>query len=364
MKVLVQLNHPAHYHLYKNLIRILKDKGHDVLVTSRNKDVLEDLLSGTSHITLKSTRGKTLLQKIKQYSIKTKELMKIVDEFLPDITVGTAAELSVITRKKGIPSIFLAEDDANLNLPIFLVALTCYPFFSEIITPQVCYNSIWDKGSIKYNGYQKLAYLHPNYFTPDRNIIAKYLPVDKPYFIIRLSELNAYHDIGVKGISSEILIKLIAKLEKHGDIYISAEGKLDPQFEHFKIKINPSDMHHFLAFASIYMGDSQSMAIEAAMLGTPSIRFNDFVGKISVLEELEHKYELTTGIKSSDPEGLYKKIDSILALPDIKEEFQAKRRKMLSDKIDLTAFMVWFVENYPQSKKIMKQNPDYQYNFR
>lgn len=30
---------------------------------------------------------------------------------------------------------------------------------------------------------------------------------------------------------------------------------------------------------------------------------------------------------------------------------------MLSDKIDVTAFMVWFIENYPKSAKIMKENP-------
>ena len=26
--------------------------------------------------------------------------------------------------------------------------------------------------------------------------------------------------------------------------------------------------------------------------------------------------------------------------------------------------VVWFIENYPESVKIMKENPDYQYNFR
>ncbi len=35
------------------------------------------------------------------------------------------------------------------------------------------------------------------------------------------------------------------------------------------------------------------MIAEAAVLGTPSIRFNDFVGKLGYLEDLEHKYGLT-----------------------------------------------------------------------
>ena len=37
---------------------------------------------------------------------------------------------------------------------------------------------------------------------------------------------------------------------------------------------------------------------------------------------------------------------------------------MLADKIDITSFMVWFIENYPNSSDIMKKNPEYQYNFK
>ena len=47
-----------------------------------------------------------------------------------------------------------------------------------------------------------------------------------------------------------------------------------------------------------------------------------------------------------------------------KEEWQDRGKKMLSDKIDVTAFLVWFVENYPESAKVLKDNPDYQYKFK
>jgi hypothetical protein len=32
--------------------------------------------------------------------------------------------------------------------------------------------------------------------------------------------------------------------------------------------------------------------------------------------------------------------------------------------IDPTAFLTWFIEKYPESSKIMKENPDYQFNFK
>lgn len=45
-------------------------------------------------------------------------------------------------------------------------------------------------------------------------------------------------------------------------------------------------------------------------------------------------------------------------------EWRIKRDKLINDHIDVTAFLVWFVENYPESKQIMIDNPDYQYRFK
>ena len=44
MKILFALNHPAHYYLFKYIMLILKEKGHDVKVVISEKDVLETLL--------------------------------------------------------------------------------------------------------------------------------------------------------------------------------------------------------------------------------------------------------------------------------------------------------------------------------
>jgi len=37
---------------------------------------------------------------------------------------------------------------------------------------------------------------------------------------------------------------------------------------------------------------------------------------------------------------------------------------MLSEKIDPTAFLIWFMENYPGSVKIVKNNPEFQSRFK
>jgi hypothetical protein len=131
-----------------------------------------------------------------------------------------------------------------------------------------------------------------------------------------------------------------------------------------ELKINPIEMQQVLANSTMLISDSQSMSMEAAMLGVPSIRFSDFAGRISVLDELENVYGLTFGIPANSPERLFDKINELLSLPDLIKEFENRRRKMLEDKIDVTAFLVWFIENYPDSVNIMKENPAYQDRFR
>lgn len=363
MKYLFQLNHPAHYHLFKNCIAQLKKHGHCVDILARPKDILVELLQNEDFEVLSIKKGDNLLQKIRLLKNAKQQIIKYVEKSKPDIIIGTG-DFSYVTKRTGVPSVFLGEDDANLNILLFLWTLNTYGNFSAILAPKGVNNSIWNKKTTFYEGYHKLAYLHPNQFTPSKEIVEKYFSTAKPYFLLRFAKLNAYHDINAKGINTDIATKLIKILEHYGDIYITSERELEPQFEKYRLQINPLDIHHVMHFAKLYVGDSQSMAVEAAMLGVPSIRFNDFAGKISVLEELEHKYQLTFGIKTDEPNKLFEKTKELLETENLKKVFQERRQKMLNDKIDVTTFLVWFIDNYPESAKIMKENPDYQYRFK
>ena len=130
-----------------------------------------------------------------------------------------------------------------------------------------------------------------------------------------------------------------------------------------------------MVFASLYIGDSQTMAAEAGVVGTPFVRLNDFVGRIGYLRELEDKYELGYGIHASvlpadspirrndgslQPSGveeLYKRVETLVSMPSAerKATFAARREKMLSDKIDCAKFLTWFIENYPASAEETKK---------
>ena len=94
------------------------------------------------------------------------------------------------------------------------------------------------------------------------------------------------------------------------------------------------DIHHVMFFADMYVGDSQTMSIEAAVLGVPSIRFNDFVGIIGVLDELDNIYELTVGFNTSQKKEFFDKINELLNMPRLKEHWQEKRKRMLIEKME------------------------------
>ena len=81
-------------------------------------------------------------------------------------------------------------------------------------------------------------------------------------------------------------------------------------------------------------------------------------------EEEEHKYGLTYGFTPDRFDQLLDKARELLQDPDTKSVWEEKRRKMLSEKIDVSAFFTWFIENYPNSKAVMKENPDYQFSFK
>jgi len=364
MRILFHLGHPAHFHLFINTIDNLKKGKHNIVIVIKKKDVLENLLTSKNinfmNIYAKD-RGTNYFNFFCSQLVQFFKFFSIVRSEKPDTLVGTSTIIGFIGKMFRISSINVNEDDANV-IPLY--SYFSYPPSSIILSPIACNNSRWERKTIHYNGYHELAYFHPKYFAPDKTIVLKYLPVHQPYFLLRFAKLTAHHDKGIRGISTEIAGKIINLLKPHGSIFITSERELEPEFEKYRLNINPIDIHHVMAFSEMYLGDSQTMAAEAAVLGVPSIRYNDFVGKLGYLEELEHKFGLTFGVSPSEPEILFQTIKKILAIQNLADAWQNRRKKMLSEKIDVTQFMTWFIENYPESASIMQHDQSYQYKFK
>jgi uncharacterized protein len=353
MRIIIGLGHPAHFHLFKDAASTFIKNGHEVLFVITPKDVLLSLVnnSGFKYETLLYNKDfdKNISGKLKKIFSTSRELLRICRTFKPDLLIGSMTQLAYIGRILNKPVLFFAEDDLSYT---FIQGMITYPFVNYIVSPIATSVGPFRFKKIGYPSYQKLSYLHPIRFSADNSVL-DYYRIATPYVFIRMASLKAHHDTWSKaiGLTVELVKNIIKLVENEYKVYISAEISLPPELQQFELKIDPKDVHHILANATLFIGDSQSMTVESAMLGVPSIRFNSFIGKISILEELEHKYELTYGIPPTRPDLLMDKIKQILSIQNMKDTFQNRRAKMLHDKIDITSFIIWLVENYPRSVK-------------
>jgi len=259
--------------------------------------------------------------------------------------------LTITGRIKNVPSILFQDDDITAVPESVLVLATA----TYILAPACAHFKKYNERKIGFSGFKASSYLHPNNFVPNKDILVKYNLANKRYFIIRLVSLTATHDTGKKGLEDKDLEIVIQKLSPFGEVVISAQRELSEKFEKFRKTIVPEEFIHITAFADLFISDSQTMSMEAGFLGTPYIRFNDFVGKISYLDELENKYKLGFGILTKDKHLLFSKIDELLDITDLKDEWQYRRKGMIEETIDLSKFMTWLYENYPSSISSLEQ---------
>lgn len=340
-RYLFYMGHPAHYHNVKHAINTLLSEGNEVKVVARAKDVLFDLLSDENWdvVRLSERTGQGKMGIITSVLAREWKLMRIAMKWKPDLMAGTDLVITHVGKLLGIPSIVINEDD---SAAIPLMAKYAFPYATALLAPNCCDQSPANDKKEGYEGYHELAYLHPDYFTPDVNALPAGIPKDAPYFILRFASLHAHHDDGRKGIDDQLALQLIEILEPHGQVFITSERPFANQLESYRLPVHPKDMHQVMAHAKIYIGDSQTMAAESAVLGIPSIRFNDFVGELAYLEELEHRYQLTKGIRADQPEKLLELTKKWVELKSLNDDWKKRQKNMLEQTISVTPFWVGF----------------------
>ncbi len=360
MRFLFFFVHPSKYHLYRITINELIKRGHDVEIVITSKDVLEDLVKkeGWKYTNIFPQGRK--IKGIPTYMGAGINLVRSIWRLFK-FTSGkkynlfvTDDLLTIVGRIRGVPSIFFADDDITAVPESFILQKTATYTLAPAITNFGKYNY----KKIGFEGFKASAYLHPNHFMIDNRILEKYGLKDETYFIIRLVSLTATHDVGMTGITNDDCRRLISILEKKGRVIINSERPVLEEFEKYRLKIDPIDITHILAEASLFIGDSQTMSSESGMLGVPYIRFNDFVGKIGYLNDMELNYKLGVGILTKDRKKLFEKVEEFMNIPDLKTEWKRRRNAMLDKTIDLSAFQIWLYEKYPKSIEDLKKNPE------
>jgi uncharacterized protein len=333
MRYICYMHHPAHFHFLKNVIQTLEKNGDEVRIICQKKDVLTKLLENDGF------QYKNFLPKGRMdnklgmlYSLIRQDFLMLKEclSYKPELMFGCSGEICHIGKLLRIPSYYFNEDDIEV---VPLLKYLVYPFATKIVAPQVCNTGKWKDKTITYNGNHELAYLHPKVFSANRSIKSKYIKSNRPYVIIRFAKLKAHHDKNVRGIDFELAEELIEIIKKDHDIYITSEIKLPENIEKYRLLIDPIDLHHVMAYARLYVGDSQTMAAESGVLGVPFIRYNDFVGRIGYLKELEDDYNLGYGIKPDQPELLIKTVKRVLN--EDANIYVARKNKFIKDKVNV-----------------------------
>lgn len=351
MRYIFGVWHPAHIHFFKNTIWNLEKKGHEALVVTRPKEFTIQLLNEYGfRYEVVSQHQKDTLGKAMGLIKTDYKLYKIAKKFNPHLLTGITDMYSAhVGKLLGKPSIIFTDTEK-----VKLGNAVTFPFTKTICTPSCFREKINSKKHIKFEGYKELAYLHPNHFKPTPSVLDE-LNISKTdkFILLRFISWAASHDVGLRGIKKEEEKEFIKTLEDYGEIVITSERKLSSDLEKYRITCSPDKIHSLLYYAQLYIGEGGTMATEAAVLGTPSIHIEansegvatgNFYGNFV---ELRDKYDLLYFYP--DQKQALDKAVSILENKNSKKEWQKKRERLLSEKIDVTAWMTDFIERYPES---------------
>jgi uncharacterized protein len=346
LRIAVDITHPAHFHFFKNAIAGWQAHGHSVLILSRDKDLTLQLLdeAGWTHHCLSHVRSGMAglaLELVEHGAGVWRALGKHRSQSIAAIG-GTL--MIHAARLRGIPAlVFYDTEHAKLSNRI------TYPFATRIYTPR-CYRDNLGAKHQRYNGYQELAYLHPNRFTPDpAKLAVEGLQPGEPFTFVRLVAWKSHHDVRDFGVKN--IYNVVRRLEQYGRVLISSEAPLPDDLKPYERRGNIGDAHHIIAFARLLVGESATMASESAQLGVPSIFLS--TSSRGYTDELENRYQMVfnfNGERAIEADALACAV-SILGDATAPQTFQERYRRMIAEQIDVTSFIMDEVERHARSRE-------------
>jgi len=339
LRVLVDVTHPAHVHLFRHAIEALESAGHEVRVTSREKDVTTDLLDAHDipHTVLSQrTTGRGGV--LREWIPRALRLLRVARSFRPDVVVSRLNPAAThVANAIDVPSVVFHDTEVA-----GVVDRVTTPFAHTVCTP-LEYGADFGGAHVRYAGFHELAYLHPARFTPQRERLREHgVRPDEPYAVVRLVDMNAHHDRGHDGFDPDTVRELCGDLSKHGSVFVTSEGGLPTDLAPYELPVPPEAVHDLLAFADVYVGDSATMATEAGVLGTPSVRFDAFGASMGNFDALAD-YGLVES--TTDASEAAEAAVALAADPDAGDRWRRRRQQLLAEKIDVTAFVTDVVEN-------------------
>jgi predicted glycosyltransferase len=354
LKVLIDISHPAHVHFYRHLRQRLIDAGAEVLVLARRKDVTLELLDAFEipYLTSGGSGHRSWAGQLRELISRDAFLFRHGRSFRPDLVLTRNPSGIHAARLLGAVGLFDTDDGRSVGVHYFAGAP-----FAHLITAPDCLAESFGSKERRYPSYKSLAYLHPNVFQPTTDALAGLsLAPGERFSVLRLVAHDASHDRRAAGIDAVARRRIVDLLSKHGRVFVSCEGQVPADVAAHVLPTRPEHLHSVLTAASIVVGDSQTIATEAALLGTPAIRISTWSAVASHLSELEERYGLVESFAPPEVERALERIEALLSDPGTREHRAASRARMLEDKIDLTAWYYDLVASLDREGSIRPQS--------
>lgn len=344
MKVLIDAAHPADVWTLGAVEDRLLAEGAETLWISRpGKDCVVELIEGRARPHKRGPQaGTNMLSLAKELILRDFTAWKAARKFNPDVILTRSPAGVHAGRATRTPVIYDTDDGHAAGILYYVAG----PLATVIASPLATDKTYGSKHR-KYRSYKELFYLHPFRFKLDNSIRAEVgAGKDEKLIVLRLTAFTASHDVAEKGLTRTQVERLLALLKGKGRVVISSEKPLPDEFADMRFSGDASRFHHLLAAADLVVGDSQTVCSEAAVLGTPSLRFNSWAGRLPYQNELEHRWGLTQAFELSQEEEFFGEVTRLLSDLDAANAKHAERRaKMLEwseDPVDV--FVEWVYE--------------------
>lgn len=332
MRLLIEAHHPAHIHFFKNAIRTWVDRGDQVKLLGRDRDVMKQLLEAYDYIpsTIATTQQKNSHFPLQEMLQRQANVASEVFQFGPDLVLSLMGSYTQPAALLRVPSfIFTDSEFQHFNHRI------AHPFATRIYTPE-CFWKDLGKKQRRYNGYHEIAFLHPKYFTP-REEVLDLLGVKKhEYIVVRVSAWDTLHDVGQSGFGPALGEFMEAALGQYKVLIVPEKGVLDPKYEAHRMKIRPDYYHDVLAFARFVVTEGASTASEAACLGVPSVYLN--TTSRGYLDDIQARYQLVSC--HTDARSALGVVKQWLHTPPDLDECKRAQTRLIEDHIDVTEYVV------------------------
>jgi predicted glycosyltransferase len=286
MKILLEAHHPAHIHFWKFPVRTLIERGHEVRLIGRDRDVMKRLLEVYDWIPSLIPRRQSRGNRFPIFELIRRQLTvaRQVISFQPHVVaslMGSYCQLAGLLGCRNV--IFTDSEFQHFNHRI------AHPFADEIYTPYCFYKDLGKKQH-RYKGIHELIFLGSEVFQPDSSVLEKYNNLEPGrYILIRISAWNTLHDVGQEGFQNQIG-EFVSAHSRNYKILISAEeNQIPAEMEAVPLVTAPEDFHHLLAFSAFVLTEGASTASEAACLGVPTVYINSTEQR-GYLQMLQDRY--------------------------------------------------------------------------